>query len=202
MAKKEEKEPKNQDFEQEQELEEEHFEEDFGEVLAHWEFHEYQRPDRSRKWYIWFAIIIVILILLSISDFSFTVFTYADRTFDISFYQNPLFIILISLFALVYFYTERQEPDKLNFFVTEDGILIENRLVEYKDIESFYIVYQPPGVKNVYFQPKNHVIPLITIPLEDANPVELRHILLDFIEEDLDKEDEPASDSLSRALKL
>ncbi|PLX25732.1 hypothetical protein C0580_01480 [Candidatus Parcubacteria bacterium] len=196
MAKNEKKEPKNE------ELDAEHADDDFGEILAHWEFHEYEKPTRNKKWYIWFAIIFIILILLSISDFSITVFTYADRTFDISFYQNPLFVILIALFALVYFYTERQEPNKLNFFVAEDGILIEDRLVEYKDIESFYIVYQPPGIKNVYFQPKNHILPLITIPLEDSNPVELRHILLDFIEENLDKEDEPASDSLSRALKL
>ena len=42
----------------------------------------------------------------------------------------------------------------------------------------------------------------ITIPLEDINPVELREVLLMYIEEDLEKEEEPTTESLTKILRL
>jgi hypothetical protein len=40
------------------------------------------------------------------------------------------------------------------------------------------------------------------IPLENQNPLDIRKLLTEYLEEDLDKEDEPISEGLSRWLKL
>jgi len=199
MAKNKEKEPKRELNKEEEQPE---FDHDFGEVFAAWEFLEYEKPERSRKWYLYFALIIALLIILSLFNFNVTLFKYGGQPFGLSFYQNPLFIVLLILFIIVYFYMERREDPKMAIAITEDGIVLHNRLIEYKDLENFYIIYYPPVIKNLYLQPKSRVRPLMTIPLEDQNPVLIREALLNFLQEDIDKEEEPTSDGLSRALKL
>ena len=211
MAKKEEKKPKKdesleKDQEEELDLESEEAEQepdpDYGEVLATWKFLEYETPDRSRKWYIGFIVIFVLLILLSVFGLNIPLFKMAEQRFEISFDENPLFIVLLAMFTIVYFYAERKGPPMVRVAITEDGLLIQNKLIEYKEFESFYIIYQPPGIKNIYFQPKSHIKPLMMVPLGEENPIEIRKMLLEFLEEDLDKENEAVTDGLSRALKL
>jgi len=203
MAKNKEKEPKiNKEAEPKIDSEFEPESSDYGQIFAAWQFLEYEKPDRTKKWYLWFSLIFILLIIMSSFNMDFTIFRYAGKNFGLSFYQNPLFVVLIVLFIIIYFYTERLGAPKISFAITEDGLVIQNKLVEYKELENFYIIYYPPGIKNLYFQRKNHFKPPITIPLEDQNPVRIRETLLNFLAEDLDKEEEPVSDGISRALKL
>ena len=90
----------------------------------------------------------------------------------------------------------------VSFKITEDGIAINGKLYEYKVIKNFYIIYEPPEVKTLYFEPKSLLSPRIPIALEDQNPVEIRQILRQYLTEDIDREDEPVSDQTSRLLKL
>ena len=90
----------------------------------------------------------------------------------------------------------------VSFKITEDGIVINGKLYEYKVIKNFYIIYEPPEVKTLYFEPKSLLSPRIPIALEDQNPVEIRQILRQYLTEDIDREDEPVSDQTSRLLKL
>jgi hypothetical protein len=157
---------------------------DYGDILATWEFPEFEKPERQKQWYIW-AVIIGVLLL---------VYSY--------FSQNPLFAIIVVLFAIIYFVNERRHPVTIQIALTEDGIIINEKFIEYKDFRSFWIIYYPPHTKNLYFQPKSNIKQRIIIPLQDQNPVDIRSILLEFLEEDLEKEEIPASEGISRILKL
>lgn len=154
------------------------------EILATWDFPEHEKHTRGKWWYIIFAIVVA----------GFLIYSY--------FTSNPLFAVIVALFIIIYVLIERRPIRRLNIVLTEDGILLQNKFIEYETLENFYIIYYPPEVKNLYFQPKNILKPLITIPLEDMNPVEVREILLDFLQEDLEKEEMPGSEGISRILKL
>ena len=76
--------------------------------------------------------------------------------------------------------SERRGSDRHTFAITEDGLLVGNEFFPYEKIKNFYIIYQPPDVKMLYFDPKNILRPLIGIPLDDQNPSAIREILSTF----------------------
>ena len=47
--------------------------------------------------------------------------------------------------------------------------------------KSFFIIYQPPEVKSLYFEFKALTKPRLVIPLKDQNPVEIRKTLLEHL---------------------
>ena len=159
-------------------------EEDYGELLANWEFPEYTKIERNKWWYISFVI-------LSISMLVYSYFT-----------ENPLFGLIIIIFIILYTIMERKDPSEVQILILEDGMIIGEKFIEYKEIKEFYIIYQPPTIKNLYIQPKNQLKPRIAIPLEKQNPVEIRELLLKYIDENLEREEIPTSESISRLLKL
>lgn len=157
---------------------------DPGDVLAAWEFPENIKHERNRWWYILFAVILV----------GFLAYSY--------FYKNPLFAIVLVLFVLLYIILERRQTQNIQIALTQDGIVLNNRLMEYKEFDNFYIIYYPPQIKNLYLQPKNILRQRLLIHLEDQNPAEIRKILTTYLKEDLAKEELPTSESISRILKL
>ncbi|MCH7492634.1 hypothetical protein IID19_03545 [Patescibacteria group bacterium] len=159
--------------------------EDHGDVLASWDFPEFVKYQRTLGWYIITSVVVLAFIL-------FGIFT-----------QNYLFIVLIAIFIIIYVMRSRREPIKLNVSLTEDGIEIGTEtFYKWKDIKSFWIIYEPPEVKNLYFDFKTGIRPSISISLESQNPVNIRKKLLEFLTEDTEKENESFSDGLSRMLKL
>ncbi len=157
---------------------------DPGEVLLRWEFSEFEMHARSVRWYI-IAGIFILLILA---------FAYYDK--------NPLFAIIIILVMLTFAISEYRGADTHVFAITQDGLLVEQAFYPYADIKNFFLIYQPPRVKMLYFDPKSIARPLIGIPLGDQDPNAVRKILATFIPEDLDQEDEPMSDFLGRLFKF
>jgi len=176
---------------------------DYGDILASWQFPEHTKHDRSLKWYVFFFLIFAVIIVLSIFGLDITLFKISGQPFSLTFDKgNYLFIILLVLFLILYFYYERKEIDNISIFITEDGLVINDKLIEYKSLDYFYLVYFPPKIKNLYLQPKNMLRPVIIVPLEDENPIEIRKILLRYLKEDLEKEEMPASESLAKIFKL
>jgi len=62
--------------------------------------------------------------------------------------------------------------------------------------------YEPDEAKTLFFEFKNRVRPRLSIPLENKNPLKIRAILLKYLPEDVERENEPLSEQLSRLLKL
>src|SRR3989344_1334349 len=154
-----------------------------GKVFFQWSFLEFPHYERNRQWYAWLAVVVGLLILYSI------------------FSANFLFA-LISIITALIILLFHQSKNEVNFKITEDGILVNAKFYDYKELENFYIIYEPPQVKTLYFEPKSFFNPRIPVDLQNQNPVKIRETLKKYLAEDIERENEPLSDQTSRMLKL
>ena len=158
---------------------------DHGKTLVSWEFPEFKKPERTTSWY-------VLAFIVTVALLAFAFFT-----------KSYLFGVVIILFGAVYYLRSRKNPALLRMAISEDGIKIGNKdFYRWQDIDKFWIVYEPPEVKNLYIDFKAGLRPSITIFLENQNPLNIRKILLQYITEDTEQENETFSDGFSRMLKL
>lgn len=154
-------------------------------ILASWKITGFDKHSRGRKWYI-----IVGLVALSF-------LVYAIIT------ANYLFAIIIILGAAIIYIQEKfSHMDKTLFAITTKGIQLGDTIQYYNEIKKFWILYDPPEVKKLYFSLKRSFSPNIMIPLGNQNPLKIREILLRFLEEDLEKEEEPLAETLARWSKI
>ncbi len=157
---------------------------DLGKTLIEWQFPERPKTERSKAWYLTLIIIGGLL------------FTWALITL------NFLFALIVVICAFILLFQQKKETSLLNFRISDSGIQVGQKFYPYKNLDNFWILYEPPVIKNLYFEFKSKIIPRLGIPLEQMNPVKIRKILLDYLDEDLSKENEPSSDTLARWLKL
>jgi hypothetical protein len=155
-----------------------------GETYMSWQFPEYNKYVKTKWWYITAIIIGIGLLIYAIWN------------------ANYLFAIIVILSALIIFIHDYRTPRLLNFKIKEGGIYIGKVFYPYNEINNFWIIYDPPEVKFLYFNFKSFFQPNFAVPLLDRNPIKAREILLNFLEEDLSKEDEGTEEHLSRVLKI
>jgi len=148
-----------------------------------WSFPEYPQHERSRRWFI-------VACVIAGGMFIFSLFA-----------ANFLFAGIIVFTALIIALQHYRPPLMVTFQITQDGIATDNHSIPWKDIKSFWLVYEPPAIKNLYFEFKG-VRPRLRVPLLDQNPLNMREALIPYLNEDLEKEDEPLSDALGRVFKL
>jgi len=158
--------------------------EDIGEILLEWTFPEYAKTTRSRLWYLVGAVILGLLVL------------YAVLT------VNYLFAVILVLAVLIILYQYFQEARHIVVKIGEDGIILDNKFYPWKILRSFWFAYEPPTIKYLYVETKKQVQRYLPIPLEDVNPLNIREILLNYIDEDLEKDEEELDDTLARILKI
>ncbi len=156
----------------------------FSDALISWEFSEFEEYARSNGWFVWFGILAALLIGIAL------------------FTDNYLFAVIIVLSSLILFLQNWSRPNRLRFSVSPSGIKIGAKNVPMKAVKEFWIAYDPPKVKRIYFEFHSALQPTLGIPLEDTNPLEVRSILLNYLPENLEREDELTSDTLARLLKL
>ena len=155
-----------------------------GKTLTQWTFPEYTQHERGRSWYFWMGLAMAGALI-------YCLFTY-----------NFLFAVIIIMFAVILYLQSRKKPLDITCKITEDGIELDEKFYEYKTLKKFWIIYEPPEVKNLYIDFKSSIRPALRIPLKKQNPLDVRKNLLNFLEEDLTQEEEPLGDLLSRRLKL
>ena len=155
-----------------------------GKTLIKWHFPEFEQVARGSTWYIVLALISVSLLIYSFLTLNF------------------LFAVIVVMIVVIIFLHQRKGPIELEIKIREAGLEIGERFYPYKELDKFFIIYEPPEISNLYIEFKSRLKPDLSIPLKDQNPVKIRDILLDFLIEDIDQEEEPTSDSLTRLLKL
>lgn len=155
-----------------------------GKTLSDWTFPEFIKYQYTRGWYISFLVILVLLLIFSIVT------------------TNILFALILIIATTILYITRKRNPENINFAITEEGITINHTLYQWLEIKNFWIIYEPPQVKNLYFEFKNLLLPRLPIPMQDQDPVTIREMLLEYIDEDIEREGEPISDNLSRKLKI
>lgn len=158
--------------------------EDHGQVLAKWDFPEFIKHPRKKTWYFWAMVIVIFLLIYSVVTVNF------------------LFAVIVIMAAISFLLIYRREPKQVTFAITEDGLEADDRFFPYENLKDFFIIYKPPEVKSLFFEFISWTKPRLTISLADQNPVEIRKILLEYLDENLDRDDEPLSEGLSRLLKL
>jgi len=153
-------------------------------TLASWNFPEYKKHNRNLLWY---ALV-----------FSLAAGLLAYAILSI----NYLFAVFIILTGAVLILRHKNKPLTLKCQIKPAGLSLGKRFYAYGDLDSFWLIYQPPEVKSLYFSFKSKAKMRLSIPLGNQNPVKIREILLKFLPEDLTKEEEPLSETFARAAKL
>ncbi len=153
-------------------------------TLAVWTFPEFIKHERSQKWYILMIAVVIGLLL-------FAIFT-----------QNFLFAIIIILIGTILALFDLKDPMTIKFQIIETGIRISENFYSWRELENFWIIYHIPETKNLYFKFKNFIKPNVIIPLENQNPVLIREILLKYLREDLEQEEESFSEKFGKIIKM
>ncbi|MBI2989849.1 MAG: hypothetical protein HYY51_01510 [Candidatus Magasanikbacteria bacterium] len=151
-----------------------------GEVLHEWTILEYEQHKRNVLWY-------TCMLVIGLALVAYALFT-----------GNFLFALIIVLFSIILFLQSQQDPPRLPFRITELGIVINSRFYSYSELENFYIIYNPPEIKTLFFEPRSSARPRIRVPLGDQDPSEIRFTLREFLPEDTEREEEPFSDMFAR----
>jgi hypothetical protein len=155
-----------------------------GDILMEWDFPEFAQHDRSRGWYLAFAIIVLALITFSIFTLNYT------------------FAALLVLFSLVMLVRLRREPPLVHFAIRDEGVEVGKDYYAWREIKDFWIIYRPPIIKKVYFNFKASLRPALDISLEGQNPVKIRQYLSERLPENIEREEEPSGDQITRYLKI
>lgn len=155
-----------------------------GDVVYSWKVKEYEQHDRDRRWYIFMAALAVLLLIFAVWS------------------TNYLFILVIVLFGIILFLHQHQKPMEIDFAITETGIVLGSKYYKFGELESFWLIYNPPAVKTLYFGRKGWIKHRMVVSLYDNDPRVIKHYLGQYIDEDIEQEEEPFSDRLSRIFKL
>lgn len=157
---------------------------DIGSVHVQWEFPEFTTVKRSRAWN---AVAFVILALLVI---------YAVYT------ANFLFAMILALCTFILVYQYFQKPRPIPVVIAEDGIIVDKQFYLYKDLKGFYLIYEPPYSKYLYLEFKNKLRNDLPVPLEDVNPISVREALLNYLDENIERNEERGGETVSRLLNI
>lgn len=158
---------------------------EYGKVLFQWDFPEFEAHERGTTWYVVAGLLMLGLLVYAIVS------------------ANILFAVIIVLVAILLVYIEKREPREMTIKIAEEGVVIENRLFPYEEIKTFWIAYEVPDVHNIYFEFKSLSIPRLSIPYaENINPNQLRSYLLQYVDENQEREGRPVSEVIAKLLKL
>ena len=149
-----------------------------------WSVPEYSEHKRSKRWYM---IAITILSLLLIYSFLTA---------------NFLFAIILIIVGITMTIQDRQKTPEVIFSISDDGITLGEKLYSFSTFKNFWMYYDPEENKMLFLEFKNSIKPRLAVPLLNKNPLRVRSILLRYLTEDIEKENEPVSEQLTRLLKL
>lgn len=103
-------------------------------------------------------------------------------------FKNFLFAVFLIFAALSVFLQGLKDPKIVTFKITPRGVEIGKKLLSYDDIESFWILYEPPHTKELLLQTKKMSMGQVSIPIEKENPVHIRQALINYIPEKEEKQ--------------
>lgn len=153
-------------------------------VIYEWVVEDRRTHERGWIWYLMASLVGVALITSAIVT------------------QNFLFAILILLFAFIILLQGIIPIKKVQVGVTNPGMLVGNENFPWRNFRSFFIIYNPPYVNRLYLE-KRDKKGYVGLELNDElDPYELREIMLNFLPENIDKDDEELIDMVRRIFKI
>jgi hypothetical protein len=149
-----------------------------------WETVAWEGRNRGPRWYL-------IMILIAAVGVIYAILV-----------SNFLFAFLILLASIILIVAGNQEQKRILVQIGDAGVVVDGRLYEYKDLNTFSIIYHPPQTKLLYIEPRGVMHPRVRLLLEEQNPVEIRSHLKQYLQENLVLQEEYLSDILARLLKI
>ena len=101
------------------------------------------------------------------------------------FQGNIITTIFLGLLGVMVFVQSRKESEDGHFEIGPAGIQVNNKLHYFKEIRSFWIEYQPEGIKELSLQFNRWYAPYLKIPIGNMNPLQIRVMLVLFIPEEV-----------------
>lgn len=111
---------------------------------------------------------------------AFTLFAAAAAL--IYFGPDVLFGIAVGLAGMVILLRSHKPPVSSQIDIDRSGITVDGQRYFYHQIGSFWLNYEPPYTKELSVHFRKIRAPL-RVPLQDANPLEIRSIMVQFIPE-------------------
>lgn len=150
----------------EQNLGEEHPFPDFNKPAFSWVGPEYLQHPKSIRWWVIAGIVFVLAVIIE------------------AVISNWTMLAATLVFGLVYSYVHEFHPPKhVKVNISELGIKLGHKRFLYEEIESFWIIYDPPSVKKLYIRLKDKLITDIVIELENQDPQAIRSFLEMYLSE-------------------
>lgn len=134
-------------------------------ILARWAAPEFEVYEKNGRWHLYLA-----LILLAIIGYALYI-------------NSPLMAITFILIGVLGYIYANKEPRLIDFSITTHGMIAGREIYDYDNIESFWIFYDPEHAKLLSLKTKSHLLPFVHIPIDDQDPVAIRHTLMKFIPE-------------------
>lgn len=151
-------------------------------VLFSWKAPEFEVYEKSGYWYLGATLFLTGLV------------TYALII------NSPIMAITFILVGIVGYINLQSEPQMMEFKITSKGLVAGKELYPFENIRSFWIFYNPPHTKTISLHTNASVLPFIHIPISQEDPVVIRDILIDYIEEV--KQEPSTIDVLERVLHI
>ncbi len=114
-------------------------------------------------------------------------------------FGNIIATVTIGLVGAMVYYVAQKDPQTMRYRVMTEGVAFNNMLYHYRDLDAFNIIYEPGETKTVLLRSHRTFSPLLHMEVGDADPVEIRDFLIEFVREDQDLE-EPLVDIWARRL--
>lgn len=112
--------------------------------------------------------------------------------------KNFLAVVLFLLASFVLMKYANRRPRDMKFRVGPKGVEIGDEIYSFETLESFWIFYNLPEVKELSVKSKKTLLPYIKLPLGSTHPVLLREILTQYLPEI--EQEEGFFDDLSRKI--
>ncbi len=148
-----------------------------------WSAPEYVYHQKGPVWY-------VVISGIGIAFISYFLFT-----------KDFLTATLFFLLLLILLYFGQKKPRIVKITLSKSGVDIDDMHISFRQIKSFWLIYEPPAIKTLNFETATYFNKVITVQLANQNPSTVRKFLLEFIPEDLEQE-EHITDRLSRKIKF
>jgi len=138
-------------------------------ALLSWEVEDLAEEPRSTKF-----LFFLYLILFSLSIYGLVT-------------NNLLLSILVILFGFSYFLLEKKPSQTVIFAITKEGVFVHDHVYPYDSLESFWIEYEPEGIKELSIRTTRLFLPYLRVPIQEVKPAKLRKTLIKFIPEEKHK---------------
>ena len=134
-----------------------------------WTAPEFNYTPKGPDWYWMVGLITLTLVIIALS------------------LGNILFAIVLIVGSFAISFQASQRPEVIEIKVTKQGVQVADTLYPFSSLQSFWVVNSPHEQKLILKSEKTYM-PYVVVPIDNVNPENVRHFLLQYLPEEKLKE--------------